>query len=211
VGGVVGRTGIGIGCRWRCLLIGLAALILAGCRSGLPRIDGDRFSRRLPALPADAAPLLSWSATQKGMKTYWHDQDVHLRVRAYIPDSWKQAGDGCWQVDARNQEGTRLPFLGVLHVYTDERGNRKAVLVPEVDLDACPEGLYVVIVPNITVKGGEVASLQPQAAIREIRNHAFQPFAFPIPLIPDSPSLLTPMPYLPDLPPVPPGTPIRVD
>ena len=165
----------------------------------------------MPALPADAAPVLSWSAQQKGLKTYWYDQDVQLRVKAHIPDSWKRAGDGCWLVDARNQEGTRLPFLGVLHVYTDERGSRKAVLVPEVDLDACPKGLYVVIVPGVAREQGKVAAVRPRAVIREIRNHAFQAFAFPIPLIPDSPSRLTPMPDLPDLPPVPPGTPIRVD
>ena len=65
-----------------------------------------------------------------------------------------------------------------------------------------PDGLYLAIAPNIKTSEGGIVSVQPVAALLEIRSHTFKPFRFPILLIPDQESPFTPKPRLPPEAPV---------
>jgi hypothetical protein len=80
------------------------------------------------------------------------------------------------------------------------------MLVPKLDLDSAPDGLYLAIAPNIKTSEGKPVSVQPVAVLLEIRGHMFKPFRFPIVLIPDQESPLTPKPEIPPEAPV--GTPM---
>ena len=51
--------------------------------------------------------------------------------------------------------------------------------------------------PNIKTSEGRLVSVQPVAVLLEIRGHIFKPFRFPIMLIPDQESPLTPKPQIP--------------
>ena len=185
-------------------------ILLAGCSGGLPEIRQESLAQQIRNIPKDAAPLYSWQGSRDDLKTYWGDQAVSVRVKAFLPEkTWQQAGDGYWQVSAENSEGTRIPFIGVIHKYADQSGKESAVFLPPLDLNKAPDGLYLVIIPNIEMREGKIASIRPEASLREIRNHCFKPFAAPVPLIPQQESALTPKPAPRPAPP--PGTPIPID
>ena len=188
-----------------------AAVLLAGCAdySRLPTIHVDRLGQQSRTIPADAAPLYSWSASRAGLKTYWGHQSVSIHAVAFVPDTWTNAGDEFWKVETWNSEGKTIPFIGVVRRYLNEQGTELSVVVPPLDLDKAPDGLYLVIDPNITVKDCKVQSIQPIALLTEIRHHAFKPFQVRIPLVPEQESPVTPKP--PSIPEPPPGTPIPVD
>ena len=202
--GVVWR-GIGRG--------GLAGLtlatgfILAGCGISLPRVSEAEFAKRIRPIPHGAASVYSWRAVAKGLRTYWLVQDVTIAARGVIPKGWKQAGDGFWVVKARNQEGKPLPYLGVIR-FVRQGERRVGVLIPKLDLVRTPDGLYIVLMPGVTLTDGKVASIRPVAVVREIRGRTWRPFGVDVPLVPDSPSPMTPAP--PPKPPAPEdvGTPI---
>jgi hypothetical protein len=186
------------------------AALLVGCASDrLPEVPAKLFANRMSPIPPGAAPLYSWHRLQTGLKTYWHDQEVAVRVRAYFPPDWKKPGDEFWELTAQNAEGRAIRFIGVERKYRNENGTELSMLVPELNLDSTPDGLYLAIVPNIKTREGRLVSVQPVAALLEVRKHMFKPFRFPIRLIPDQDSPLTPKPDIP--PPPPSGTPIPAE
>jgi hypothetical protein len=181
--------------------------LLAGCAGDkLPEVPAQLFANRMSPIPQGAAPLYSWHRVQSGLKTYWRDQVVTVQVQAYFPPDWKQPGDEFWELAAHNGQGRAVRFIGVERKYLDENGTELSVLVPTLDLDSVPDGLYLAIAPNIKTKEGRIVSVQPVAALLEIRNHSWRPFRFPIRLMPDQESPLTPKPELPPEPPA--GTPM---
>ena len=198
------------GCRVSCLAGVCAAAIaalLAGCASDkLPEAPAALFAHRMNPIPQDAAPLYSWHRLQTGLKTYWHDQQVSVQVRAWFPPDWKKPGDEFWEVTAHNGEGRAVRFIGVERKYVNENGTELSMLLPKLDLDRVPDGLYLAIAPNVKTSEGRIVSIQPIAALLEIRSHIFKPFRFPITLIPDQESPLTPKPETPPEPPS--GTPM---
>ena len=204
---VLGRCGP-IVCAGICVAI---AVLTVGCVTGLPEIRQD-FIGDWPRgrIPTGAAPLYSWQGSRDDLKTYWGDQQVSVRVTAYLPDvSWKEPGDGYWQVTAENGERKPIPFIGVVRKYRNERGTELAVLVPPLDLNKAPDGLYLVIVPGVETRDGSISCIRPTAQLREIRHHTFKPFCAPIPLMPMQESPVTPRPE--DIPETPTGTPIPID
>ena len=181
--------------------------LLAGCASDrLPAVPAALFAHRMEPIPQGAAPLYSWHRLQTGLKTYWRDQQVNVQVRAWFPADWRKPGDEVWELTARNREGRAVRFIGVERKYLNENGTELSMLVPKLDLNSVPDSLYLAIAPNIKTSEGRLVSVQPVAALLEIRNHTFKPFRFPILLIPDQESPLTPKPEIPPEPPA--GTPM---
>lgn len=195
-------------CGGLCVII---VVVAVGCAASLPEIRQDFMSGwQQGRIPTRAAPLYSWQGSRDDLKTYWGDQQVSVRVTAYLPDaSWKEPGDGYWQVTAENGEGKPIPFIGVVRKYRNESGTELAVLIPPLDLDKAPDGLYLVIVPGVETGDGSISCIRPNAQLREIRNHTFKPFCAPVPLMPMQESPLTPPPE--DIPETPAGTPIPID
>ncbi len=205
-----------LACRSGLWLAGISVLIVGcstgaphGWRTSLPKIRQSRFANRMRSIPEGAAPIYAWHGSRTGLKTYWGDQDLSVHVAAHLPSDWKQPGDGCWEVTAKNAEGKHIPFLGLVHTYLNENGNEMAVLVPPIDLQEVPDGLYTVIIPNVEARDGEIASVRPTALLFEVRHHSFKPFRVKIPLMPEQESALTPKPE--EIPEVPAGTPIPID
>ncbi len=189
------------------LCAAVIAALLAGCASDkLPEVPAALFAHRMSPIPEGAAPLYSWSRLQTGLKTYWRDQEINVQAWAWFPPNWKNPGDEFWQVTARNAEGRAIRFIGVERKYQNENGTELSMLVPTLDLNAAPDGLYLAIAPNIKTSEGRLVSVQPIAILLEIRGHMFKPFRFPILLIPDQESPLTPRPQIPPEAPV--GTPM---
>ena len=188
--GVV-RRGIGrFGSAAAIMAVGLS---LPGCGISLPRLSEAEFAKRTRPLPRGAAPVYSWRAEAKGLRTYWRVQDVTVAARGMIPADWRRAGDGFWSVRAHNQEGKPLPFLGVIR-FVPQGKRRVGVLLPRLDLDKTPDGLYIVLLPGVTLMDGKVASIRPVALVREIRAHTWKPFGVEVPLVPEKSSPLTPAP-----------------
>ncbi len=174
----------------------------------MPEIRPGLFEQRIRAIPKDAAPVYSWRGERTDLKTYWGDQEVSIHVSAYLPEDWNNPGDGYWQVTAQNGAGKLIPFIGVVRHYVNEKGTELAILVPSLDMQKTPDGLYLAIIPNVETGEGRVSSIRPIAMLCEIRNHSFKPFRVKIPLFPEKESELTPAPE--PLPRMPPGTPIPV-
>jgi hypothetical protein len=190
-------------------LLGLTGVV--GCAAGLPRIRTETFERRLPATPADAAPVFAWKGARADLKTYWGDQEAYVLARAYFPPASEQQGEGIWRVEGRNHEGKPLPFLGVIHKYVNESGTELAEILPRLDLSAVPDGLYLAVLPGVEVTDGKIAAIRPTVYLYEIRGHAWKPFRVRIPLVPEKESPLTPAPPPSDMPAPLKGTPIPVD
>jgi len=195
------------------LHLGVCAAALSalgsGCSTGLPHVRTRNFELRIAPIPEGATPVFSWSGSRDDLKTYWGDQEISFRVSAWLPDDWRNAGDGRWRVEGRNAEGKPIPFLGVIHTDISESGSKTSVLIPPLDLSRVPDGLYVAIIPEVKLEGGRIVTVQPAAMLYEIRNHAFKPFRVRIPLAPARESELTPPPI--PLPKKPVGSPIPVD
>jgi len=189
------------------LLIGLTVVATglgvstAGCssRSVLPDVS-KRLAVENPPIPGGASPVYRWHGSRRGLLTYWGPQDVSVEAKAFIPERCADARDGRWEASGRNAEGKPIPFLGVLRRYRGESGAELAEIVPEVDLPALPDCLYLVIEPNVTLDGPSVKSIQPIALICEVRQHMFKPFRVKVPLVPEQELPLTPKPEIPEPP-----------
>jgi len=191
-----------------CLALSLCLAMGCAPHQSLPRIRTDKLPLAVRAIPADAAPVYSWRGEHPQLFTYWGRQSVTVSAAAHFPRNWRNAGDEFWNVTAENGEGKPLPFVGVVRRYVNENGTTLGVIVPKVDLRRMPDGLYIVIDPNVTLEAEKIVRIEPVAAVAEIRDHLFTPFQFPLPLIPETPSALTPAP--PPRPEIPDGTPFPV-
>ncbi len=178
----------------RLALAAVVSLIVAGCARKLPYVRGEYIQSRAQTIPQGATPVFSWQGAQGVIFTYWGRQSATVRVRAWVPTGATAASDARWEVDARTGEGKPLPFIGVEKSYLNERGQEVAKLVPPLDLDRMPDGLYVVISPGMEFAQGKLSRIQPIANVREIRHKTITPLCFPVLLIPDAPSDLVPVP-----------------
>jgi len=183
-------------------------MFVAGCSGALPRVRSGYLEKRIPGIPAGAKPVFSWSGSRSGLKTYWGDQDVSVQASAYFPKDWRNAGHGFWEVQAQNAKGKPIPFLGVIRRDVNEDGRKVTFLVPPIDLNKVPDGLYLIIAPNVQAEGGRITSIRPTGLLCEIRRHLFWPFRVKIPLLPAQASPLTPKPDVSPAQKRPPGTPI---
>ena len=187
-------------------LIAPIITILCGCNHSLPRLRENLLNGRFAPIPQSAARTHSWQGERGPLFTYWGKQHVRISLQAWLPESFKQPEDARWELNARNAEGKPLPFLGFLKYHLNENGTRLSVLAPPVELDSMPDGLYTALRPETDIKHGHLQKIVLTAVVLEIRGHVFKPFMVKIPLIPDTPSPLTPLP--PALPKPPPGTPV---
>ncbi len=187
------------------LLLVLLLIATAGCRQTAQK----QLAERLQPLPDDAAPILSWQAARSNLATYWGTQEVKVRLRGFIPEDWRQTGDARWELAAESNGGRNVPFLGVIHNYTNENGTKLKTVLPELDLKLLPDGLYMLLEPGIEKNSdGHLGTISPVAVLCEIRNHTFKPFQVKFHMVPAVASALTPMPAA--LPAAPPGTPVPV-
>jgi len=181
--------------RFEWLALAVAVLLTAaGCARKLPYVRGEYIQSRAQAIPQGATPVFAWRGSQGVIFTYWGRQSATVRVRAWAPAGAKAATDALWELEARTGEGKPLPFIGIERQYLNEKGQEVAKLVPQLDLDRMPDGLYIVIAPGMEFAEGRLSRIQPIANVREIRHKTFTPLCFPILLIPDAPSDLTPVP-----------------
>ena len=182
----------------RCgvLWLGLVALAVigAGCSSELPRLDPTRYERQFPPIPDGAAPVLSWSGERLELHSYWYEQDVHVSVRAWFPENMTKASDARWVVRAQSGEGKPLPFLGFATTYRTDTGLEKRMLDQDVDLKHAEDGLYVVLMPDMTLRDGKLERIVLDAWIYEIRDNLFMPFNARVPLVPEHVTDRTPLP-----------------
>jgi len=191
-------------------LFATAALVgLVGCASGLPVVDESALGIEMSDLSECDAPIYTWHGERDQLMTYWGPQQVSVDVTAALPMDWKEPGDGAWKVEAHNAEGKCLPFVGVIHTYTNEKGETQAVFVPPLDLNKASDCLYIIIEPGIEIEADKISVIRPAGYVYEIRDHTFRPFRVKIPLYPAKASELTPDPE--PLPEVPAGTPIAIE
>ena len=186
--------------------VAAAGLLLCGCNHTLPRLRENLLDGRFAPIPKSVTRTHSWQGERGPLFTYWGRQHIRISVRAWLPDNLKNPEDARWEINARNAEGKPLPFLGFLKSHTNENGARLSVLTPPVELDTMPDGLYTALRTEIDIKQDRLQKIVLTAAVIEIRDHTFKPFMVKIPLIPDTPSTLTPIP--PELPKPPTGTPV---
>jgi len=193
------------------LIGGLAVLlVLTGCAQRLRPVRESDLGQNMPQIDADACPVLAWRGGRTDLRTYWGAQTVAIEVEVWLPPQWEKPGDEVWRVAATTGMGIPLPFIGVVRTYAEEDGRKLAELWPPLDLKRAPDGLYVIVYPNITTDAGEIVRVAPEAALREIRGRGFQPFEARVPLFPTEASPVTPQPeWQPPVPP-PAGTPIPV-
>lgn len=171
----------------------------------LPAIAHDALGVRLPSLPPGAAPVYAWRAQTGVVFSYWGKQTFTVAARAAFPDD-AASPDGCWSLEIRSAVGTPVLPIGIERRYQNAEGKWEAVLVPEIDFDKVPDGLYAILIPGIKRNEGRIVSVTPTAVITEVRGHLLKPFRYPIPLVPVKEDPLTPPP--PPPPPRPAGTPI---
>lgn len=186
-----------------------AGVFLCGCNNSLPRLRENLLDGRFAPIPQSAARTHSWQGERGPLFTYWGKQYIRINLKAWLPDTLKNLEDARWALNARNAEGKPLPFLGFLKYHVNENGTRLSILTPAAELDSMPDGLYTALRPEIDLKQCHLQKIVLHAVILEIRGHTFKPFRVKIPLIPDTPSPLTPIP--PELPKPPPGTPVPFD
>jgi len=167
----------------------LLCLLAAGCSTSpydpLPSIERQVYQRSLPEDPSSGTEL-AWRGSRKELYTFWGKQDVLARVRTYLPDTWNRPGDGIWRVRVQNAESKPVPFLGVVR-----QSEKKSRIVPSVDLEQLPDGLYSLIIPGVEKKSGQIVSVMPRLMVCEIRKERFQPFRIEVPLYPLGKSSLT--------------------
>jgi hypothetical protein len=172
-----------IACSFLCMLLA------AGCSVSpydpLPRISDTVYQRSLPEKPHNGT-VLAWRGAERNLHTFWGEQDVRARVRAFIPESWTRAGDGIWRAKVHSGEDKPIPFLGVLR-----RSGEKSRIIPSVNPEKLPDGLYSLIVPGIEKRERGIASVMPRLLVCEIRDGQFQPFRVAVPLHPQKSSPLT--------------------
>jgi len=190
-------------CFRSALWLAAAVAALAGCKSSSQEIfDASAQPKEI----SGASLALNWHGSRSNLNTRWGRHGVLMDVAARLPEAYSKPEDGIWQVKARTEDGRVMPFIGVLHRYTNENGTPLAVVVPAFELSKMRDSLYVVIDPNVTTEDGKIKTVQPEALIYEIHRHAFMPFRLKVPLVPQTESAMTPMPDLPDYAPV--GTPV---
>ena len=172
----------------------LAAAGCAGPYDRLPANPSPLAEKR--AAPADAQ-LLGWHAKTGTLKTFWGDQIITLRCRGAFPGAWRQPGDEVWTVEAANQDGTAMPFAGVLCRTTGKEGQKVTEVRPPLDVAGLRAGLYLFLEPQVKLAEGRIAEVRLSALLVEVRKHGFMPFQVRIPLVPDAESALTPKPTEP--------------
>ena len=184
-----------LGVRCGCMVLAAALLVgVAGCAEKLPTIRNTYVQSRAQTIPQDSTPVFSWQGAQRVIFTYWGRQSATIRLRVWAPPGATGAADARWEVLARTDEGKPIPFIGFEQRYVNEKGQELFKLVPPLDLERMPDGLYIVITPGMEFADGKLLRIQPIANVREIRHRTFTPLCFPILLIPDVPSDLTPVP-----------------
>lgn len=165
-------------------------LFFTACRNLYPSLPKNRIEEdHLASIQlADESPVYSWHGTYL-LTTYWGEQEVTGDVSAYISD----VENSKWRLSVKNREGVAVPFLGIRKTFTGDDAER-AVIVPEFSIDKLKDGLYCAVDPGIETLDGVITAIRPDLIIFEIRNHAFKPFKVELPLIPDTPSQLLPLP-----------------
>ena len=184
----------------------LCMLVAAGCSVSpyepLPRVSDTVYQRSLPEKPQNGT-VLAWRGAERNLHTFWGEQDVRVRVRAFIPESWTRAGDGIWRAKVRNGEDKPIPFLGVLR-----RSGKESRIIPSLTPEKLSDGLYCLILPGIEKRDRAIASVMPRLLVCEIQDGQFQPFRVTVPLHPLKSSPLTaPPPQKGHKKPAPKGTP----
>jgi len=192
-----------------CMILSLSSAT-GGCARTLPRLRAAQFEQRLAPIPADAVPIFSWRGAREDLKTFWGDQALAVRVCAHIPLEGMPK-EGYWLARGRNHEGKPIPFLGIIRKYRGESGSELAEVVPPLDLNRIPDGLYLTVLPNIQRENGRLVAARPIAFLHEIRNHMWKPFCVKIPLQPEQDSPLTPPPSPEEMPPARQGTPVPLE
>ena len=126
--------------------------------------------------------ILHWHGSRRDLRTYWGRQHVRAVVSVRVPATWTEPSDAVWEVRARNHEDKPLPFLGTLDHYRNENGTRLSQILPAVDLESLPDGLYTVIDPNAEKTADDQFTARPVLYVCEVRGHAFKPFRARVPL-----------------------------
>ncbi len=178
------------------------ACLAAGCNGPYAPLPINRLVSPPPGLPAGLVPVQSWRAQTPVLKTFWADQVLRLECRACFVN-WRRIGDERWYVRCVNQQGTPIPYLGVLRRYRDALGQPASEVLPAFDISKLDDGLYLLIDSGVRADPAApehsgavpvVREIRPAAELVEIRRHKFWPFRVRIPLVPESPSALTPVP-----------------
>jgi hypothetical protein len=179
---------------WLMLMMLPAA---AGCGSLYDRLPANAAPvAEKRAVPADARTL-GWHAQTGTLKTFWGDQAITLRCRGAFPATWREPGDELWTVQAANQDGTAVPFAGVLSRGTGKEGQKVTEVRPPLDFAKLRDGIYLLIEPQVKLADGKIAEVRLTALLTEIRKHGFMPWRVKVPLVPDEESALTPKPAEP--------------
>jgi len=183
--------------------VALGFVVAGGCLNPYEPLPKIELASPPPGIPAGAAPVHSWHARTPVLKTFWGDQELEISCRGHFPAGWRHPGDERWEVRCANQKGTALPFLGILRRYQNTLGQPASEVLPAFDINALEDGLYLLVESGIQTAPAEDAGAEAPPAIREIRptaelievrRHQIWPFRIRIPLVPDAPSALTPVP-----------------
>ncbi|MCX7806337.1 MAG: hypothetical protein N3A38_14300 [Planctomycetota bacterium] len=149
--------------------------------------------------PAGDATTYRWHAESGELRTYWGRQRIRIAATGTFPDGWREPGEEAWEVKAVNHEGKNVPFRGVLLQYKDKEGRERAEVRPAFDVEKMNDGLYIFIESRAELgPDGKVSKIRPVAHVREIRrtktSAGFTPYWVEFPLIPETPTDITPEP-----------------
>ncbi|HOX06667.1 MAG TPA: hypothetical protein PK280_09710 [Planctomycetota bacterium] len=176
------------------LIAALAGVAAAGCTpdGALPTAP---VKHDLGAVVASGPDVYGWHAQTGELATYWGRHRLTLTCSGRFPAGWKAPGDETWQVKAVNDQGTRVPFMGVVRRYLDIDGKEQVECLPACDFRKLPDGMYLFIETAVKPgSDGAPAEIRPNAFLMEIRRGGFSPFQNRIALVPDRESPLTPRP-----------------
>ncbi|MFH1378071.1 MAG: hypothetical protein ABIH86_04900 [Planctomycetota bacterium] len=185
-------------CALQKMIIALIAIgFLAGCGSPYPGFEStaDTVFPPRPAFPDNQGNQFRWRAVSGRMATYFGKYDATIRATQCVINATPETKETIWSLTATTDEGIGIGYLGVIVEYQNENNSTVKEILPAFDLSKAADGLYVCIDDGFSFDdNGQLSAIRPVAHIIEIRENVIRPYDYPIRLVPETPTDLTPMP-----------------
>ena len=177
----------------------IAIRFIAGCGSPYPGFEStaDTVFPPRPAIPVGKGQLYRWRSVSGTMSTYFGKYNATIKATQCVIAATPAAKETVWSLTATTDEGIAIGYLGVIVEYKNENNSTVKEIIPGVDLSKAADGLYICVDDGFTFdETGQLKSICPVAHILEIRANVIRPYDYPIRLIPETPTDLTPAPEI---------------
>ena len=181
----------------KIILALIVLCVLSGCGSPYSGFEttADAVFPPRPAIPADGGRLFRWRAVSGLMATYFGKYNATISATQCIIEATPGSKKTVWSLTATTDEGIGIGYLGVIVEYKNENNSTVKEIIPAFDLSKAADGLYVGVDDGFSFdENGQLASIRPVAHIIEIRKNVIRPYDYPIRLVPETPTDLTPAP-----------------